>query len=135
MWFKNLIWSTIYWIISGTQQCCFHLENKIFRSFEEFFFWERENGGFSFTCVILTIIHHTALKNHPMYILLKQALNLIFNITTLLCWYISCLNQACLTSRATLLWTHIHKNNINKTQNSKRKNHTRRKDRCSFIYE
>ena len=45
-----------------------------------------------------------------MYILLKQSLNLIFNITTLLYCYISCLNHACLISATTILWIHIHKN-------------------------
>ena len=77
-----------------------------------FFFWEKENGCFFFTCIVWTTIHYTALKNHRIYILLLQSLNLIFNITTLLCWYISCLNQTCLISITTLLWTHIHKNNI-----------------------
>ena len=56
---------------------------------------KRKRLYFSFTCVVSTTIYHTALKNHHMYILLQQLLNLIFNITTLLCWYISCLNQMC----------------------------------------
>ena len=39
---------------------------------------------FFFTTGPMTI-HHTALKNHRMCIVLQQTLNLIFNITTLLC--------------------------------------------------
>ena len=81
---------------------------------EMFFFWERENVSFFFICIVWTTIRHTAL----MYILLQQSWNLIFNIPTLFCWYISSLNQTCLISTTTLLRTHIHKNNITRNEKS-----------------
>ena len=86
-----------------------------------FFFWEKENGCFFFTSVVWTTIHHTALKNHRMYRVLQHSLNLIFNIkhmyyTTLLCWYLSCLNQTCLIITTALLWTHIRNNNLRKSE-------------------
>ena len=37
-----------------------------------FFFSERENGCFFFTSLVWTIIHHTTLKNHCMYIVLQH---------------------------------------------------------------
>ena len=52
-----------------------------------FFFREKENCRFFFASVVWTAIHHTALKNHRIYIDLQHLLNLISNITTLLCWY------------------------------------------------
>ena len=100
-----------------------------------FVFWERENGCFFFTCVVWTTIHHATLNNRR-YILLQQSLNLIFNITTLLSWYISCLHPTCLISTATLRWKHInnimsfhwqHNVTSQKQHNKKRKNTTRRK--------
>ena len=41
---------------------------------------------------------------------------MIFNITTLLCWYISWLNQTCLILTTTLLWTHIYENSITRNE-------------------
>ena len=39
--------------------------NKLYPCLSKmFFFWERENGCFFFTCVVRTTIHHTAPKNH-----------------------------------------------------------------------
>ena len=53
-------------------------------SFEDVPLLERENDCFFFTCVVWSTVHHTALKNHRMYILLQQSLNLIFDITKII---------------------------------------------------
>ena len=72
-----------------------------------FFFRERENGCFFVTSIVWTTTDHTTL----MYIVLQHSLHLIFNITTLLCLYIPCLNQKCfiLTTNNTSMNTHSQK--------------------------
>ena len=72
-----------------------------------FFFRERENGCFFVSIIVWTTTDHTTL----MYIVLQHSLHLIFNITTLLCLYIPCLNQKCfiLTTNNTSMNTHSQK--------------------------
>ena len=117
--FNGFSIETVYCpLLSGNgclQNVCYIYNDQLIGS-KVFFFWERENGCFFFTCVVWTTVHHIALKNHRMYILLQQWFNLICNITTLLRWCISCLNQTYLISTTTLLWTYIHKNNITRNE-------------------
>ena len=96
-------------------------------SFEDVPLLGRENGCFFFTCVVWSTVHHTALKNHRMYILLQQSLNLIFDITTII-MFIYCMSQPNVS--------YFHKNfYMNTHSQQKRKFPTRRKGRCSSIYE
>ena len=122
--FDTSIWWISWFLILSIYKFYPYLSKVIF-------FWERENGCFFFAFVVWTIIYHTALKNHLMYILLQQSLNLLFiyyNIIMLI-YFMSQPNVSYFHSNSSM------KKHSQKQHNKKRKNSTRRKDRCSFVYE
>ena len=84
---------------------------------------------FSFTCVVSTTIYHTALKNHHMYILLQQLLNLIFII--LQHYYVDMFHVStkCVLISTTTLLRRSFMNKYSQKQHNKKQQNP-----CSFMF-